>query len=110
MLVSALLCYAGFMALCLAMDKHFSDLIKRKGTLAQRRCLRVLGAGLLLASPWPAVASEGWALGLVQWCAVLMASVGLMVWLMPYRPRLALGLAAACVVAGPVAAMLARLG
>ncbi|UFH48614.1 DUF3325 domain-containing protein [Pseudomonas sp. KNUC1026] len=110
MLASALLCYAGFMALCLAMEKHFNDLLKCKSTLAQRRCLRVLGTGLLIVSPWPAIASQGWALGLVQWCAVLMASAGLMVWLMPYRPRLAIGLAAACVVAGPVAAMLARLG
>ncbi|MFF7705840.1 DUF3325 family protein [Pseudomonas sp. NPDC007930] len=110
MFTSALLCYAGFMSLCLAMDKHHTELVGRKAPPALLRGLRLLGVCLLLASPWPAMASQGWALGLVQWCAVLMASAGLMVWLMPYRPRLALGLAGVCVIAGPVGALLASFG
>lgn len=110
MFVSALLCYAGFMALCLAMERHHADLIGRKGAPGLLRALRWAGGGLLLASPWPAMAAQGWALGLVQWCAVLMASAGLLVWLMPYKPRLAMGLAGVCVIAGPVGALLARCG
>ncbi|MBD1550826.1 DUF3325 domain-containing protein [Pseudomonas typographi] len=110
MLVSALLCYAGFMALCLAMQKHHASLVGRQGAPGLLRALRWAGWCLLGLSPWPAMAAQGWAFGLVQWCAVLMASAGLLVWLLPYRPRLAVGLAGVCVIAGPAGALLAGFG
>jgi hypothetical protein len=49
------------------------------------------------------VAKTGWGLGLVEWFAVLMLSVLLLVLLMPYRPRLALALAGLSLIASPVA-------
>ncbi|WP_336873693.1 DUF3325 domain-containing protein, partial [Pseudomonas juntendi] len=50
MLGNALLAYAGFVALCLAMDKHFTGLLGRKPHPGQLRLLRVAGWSLLVLS------------------------------------------------------------
>ncbi|MDH0646625.1 DUF3325 domain-containing protein [Pseudomonas sp. GD03858] len=107
MLAIALIGFAGFAGLCLAMDKHFSDLLGRKPTAFQLRALRLGGWALLLLSVVLAVHWRGWALGLVEWIAVLMAGVTLWVFALPYQPRLLLGLAAASLVLGPLLAVLA---
>ncbi|WP_449441224.1 DUF3325 domain-containing protein [Pseudomonas migulae] len=104
MLLALLLCYGGFTALCLSMDRHHAELLGRKPS-ARRRQLMKLGGWLLLAlSLWAAVASTGWGLGLVEWFAVLMLSALLLVLLMPYRPRLVLSLAGLSLLVSPVAA------
>jgi magnesium-transporting ATPase (P-type) len=105
MLGVAMLAFAGFAALCLAMDKHASDLLKRRPTPAQSRLARGVGWGLLLVSLLLAVQRQGWAYGLVQWTAVSMA--GLLIWVfgLPYQPRALLGLAAVSLVLGPVLAL-----
>lgn len=105
MLLAVLLCYAAFTALCLSMERHHSDLLGGKATARRRLCLRLGGWGLLALSLWAAVAAAGWGLGLVQWCAVLMLSALLLVLLLPYRPRLALVLAALGLLASPLAAV-----
>ncbi|MGY2374199.1 DUF3325 domain-containing protein [Pseudomonas sp. SDO524_S393] len=104
MLVALLMCYAGFTALCLATDRHHGELLRRKLSARRRLVLRIVGAGLLSVSIWPAVDAAGWAQGLVEWCAVLMLSALLLVLLLPYRPRLALILAGFGLLASPVAA------
>jgi hypothetical protein len=104
MLLALLLCYAGFTALCLSTDRHHGELLRRKPSPARRLVLRGVGWLLLTLSPWPAVATTGWGQGLVEWCAVLMLSALLLVLLLPYRPRLALMLAGAGLLASPVAA------
>ena len=105
MLLVSLLCYAGFTALCLSMDRHHADLLGRKPS--QRLCLglKLAGGLLLVLSLWLAVSVPGWALGLVEWFAVLMLSALLLVLLLPYRPRLALALAGLSLLASPMAAM-----
>ncbi|WP_438281274.1 DUF3325 domain-containing protein [Pseudomonas alabamensis] len=105
MLSVAMLAFAGFAALCLAMDKHAHDVLKRKPTLAQSRLRRGVGWALLFVSLLLAIQEQGWAYGLVQWVAVSMA--GLLVWVfgLPYQPRLLLGLAVVSVVLGPVLAL-----
>lgn len=104
MLLALLLCYGGFTALCLSMDRHHAALLGDKPS-ARRRHLLTVGGWLLLAlSLWAAVASAGWGLGLVEWFAVLMLSGLLLVLLMPYRPRLALALAGVGLLVSPVAA------
>lgn len=105
MLLALLLCYAGFTALCLSMDRHHTDLLGLKPSPQRRLALRTGGWILLFASLWPAVAAAGWGRGLVDWCAVLMLSALLLVLLMPYRPRLALGLAGISVLVSPVAVL-----
>ncbi|WP_130909312.1 DUF3325 domain-containing protein [Pseudomonas mucidolens] len=104
MLLALLLCYAGFTALCLSMDHHHGALLHSKPSPRRRLGLRVGGWVLLLVSIWPAVHMAGWSRGLVDWCAVLMLSALLLVWLLPYRPRLALILASVGLLVSPVAA------
>jgi hypothetical protein len=107
MLLALLLCYAGFTALCLSMDRHHGELLHRKLPPRRRLGLRLAGWWLLIVSIWPAVVAAGWARGLVEWCAVLMLSGLLLVLLLPYRPRLALILAGVGLLASPVAAFAA---
>ncbi|MEX5343994.1 DUF3325 domain-containing protein [Pseudomonas sp. I2] len=107
MLSIALIGFAGFAALCLAMEKHFNDLLGRKPGAQLVRALRIGGWVLLALSLVLAVHLRGWALGLVEWIAVLMAGVTLWVFGLPYQPRLLLGLAAASLVLGPLLAVLA---
>jgi len=103
MLLAWLLCYGGFTALCLSMDRHHADLLGAKPSARRRRGMKLGGWLLLTLSLWAAVASTGWGLGLVEWFAVLMLSALLLVLLLPYRPRLALGLAGLSLLASPVA-------
>jgi hypothetical protein len=103
MLLALLLCYGGFTALCLSMDRHHAELLGRKPTARRRQLMKLAGWLLLALSLWAAVASTGWGLGLVEWCAVLMLSALLLVLLLPYRPRLALSLAGVSLLVSPVA-------
>lgn len=70
------------------------------------RGLRIGGWLLLVLALWLAVRHSGWAMGLVELCAVLMAGVTLWVFLLPYQPKLLLGLLGASLVLGPVLAVL----
>jgi hypothetical protein len=103
MLLALLLCYGGFTALCLSMDRHHAELLGRKPSARRRQLMKLAGWLLLALSLWAAVASTGWGLGLVEWCAVLMLSALLLVLLLPYRPRLALSLAGVSLLVSPVA-------
>ncbi|MCO8161410.1 DUF3325 domain-containing protein [Pseudomonas sp. 21LCFQ010] len=95
MLLPALLCYSGFTALCLSMERHYSELLAGKPSVQRRRGLKITGWLLLVMAGWLAVASRGWAMGLVEWTAALMGSAVLLVFLMPYKPRWILPLAGA---------------
>jgi hypothetical protein len=108
MLLACLLCYGGFIALCLSMDRHHAQLLGRMPTRVMRRRWRRAGWVLLAVSLWAAVSTTGWALGLVDWFAVLMLSALLLVLLMPYRPRLALALAGAGLLASPIIVFVQR--
>ena len=98
------LCYGGFTALCLSMDRHHRDLLGAKPSPRRRRTLQIGGWLSLLLSLWVAMVLKGWALGLVLWSAVLMASGLALVLLLPYWPRLALALAGVSLLLSPVAA------
>ncbi len=106
MLLALLLCYGGFTALCLSMDRHHADVLGRKPSARRRHVMKFGGWLLLGVSLWAAVWATGWGLGLVEWFAVLMLSALLLVLLLPYRPRLALSLAALSLLASPVCAVL----
>lgn len=103
MLLALLLCYSGFTALCLSMDRHHAELLGHKPSARRRQLMKLGGWVLLALSLWAAVSSTGWGLGLVEWFAVLMLSALLLVLLMPYRPRLALSLAGVSLLISPVA-------
>lgn len=93
MLCAGLLCYLGFTLLCLAMDRHHQDLLGQKLSAGRRRRLRLVAAIVLGAALGLLVSTAGWAMGLVRGLGLAMASAGLLVWLLPYQPRLAMGLA-----------------
>lgn len=96
MLVVAVLCYAGFAGLCLGMERHYRDLVGRAPQPRISWALRLGGALLLMVALWAAIVADGgWSMGLVHWGAALMGSAVLLVFLLPYRPRLAVGLAVA---------------
>ncbi|HEX8595519.1 MAG TPA: DUF3325 domain-containing protein [Pseudomonas sp.] len=105
MLLATLLCYLGFSGLCLSMTRHYGELMHRKLGNKRGRTLRVLGWSSLVLSLWAAVSVAGWGIGLVQWCAALMASALALIFLIPYRPRLVLILAAAGMVLIPIVAL-----
>ena len=105
MLLALLLCYSGFTALCLSMDRHHAELLGHKTTAGRRKLLKLAGWSLLAVSPWTLVSRIGWGLGLVEWFAVLMLSALLLVLLLPYRPRLVLALAGLSLLASPVAVL-----
>lgn len=94
MLSAAMLSYAGFTALCLAMDRHHQDLLGARPGRRRQWGLRLAGAGLLSVAAMVLIASGGWAMGLVRAVGLAMASATLLVWLLPWWPRFALGLAA----------------
>ncbi|AIL60076.1 DUF3325 domain-containing protein [Pseudomonas alkylphenolica] len=106
MLAVTLFGFAGFACLCLAMEKHYKDLLGSAPSAARLRILRIAGWLLQLLALSLAVHNSGWAMGLVELFAVLMAGVTLWVFLLPYQPRLLLGLLGLSLVLGPVLVML----
>ncbi|WP_025131663.1 DUF3325 domain-containing protein [Pseudomonas sp. PH1b] len=104
MLLTLLLCYAGFTGLCLSLERHHGELLGHKPSARRRHGLRLGGWLLLGLSLVAAVVDTGWGLGLVQWCGLLMCSALALVLLLPYRPRLALSMAGASLLASPLAA------
>lgn len=101
-LLAFALAYAGFLGLCLSMDRHHQDLMGRRPKPPRRHALRALGWALLALSAWPCVAAWGWAMGPVCWLGLLTAAALPLVFLLPYAPRAALAL-------GPVLPALAGL-
>jgi len=105
MLAVALFAFAGSAALCLAMDKHFSELLGRKPGPHQLRGLRSAGWLLWALALAVAMNQRGWAVGLAEFFGVLMAGLCLWVFCLPYRPRWLLGLALAGLVLAPFSAL-----
>ncbi|MDU9389843.1 DUF3325 domain-containing protein [Pseudomonas sp. zfem002] len=105
MLAIALFAFAGSAALCLAMDKHFNDLLGRKATAAQLLGLRCAGWLLLALALGAAVEHAGWAVGLAEFFGLFMAALCLWVFVLPYRPRWLLGLALLSLLLAPCAAL-----
>ena len=96
------LAYAGFAALSLAMDRHYEDVFSRALTAAHRRPLRAVGWVGLAASFWACATAYGWSYGLVEWIGMLAIAGLLLIWVLTYRPAVAMGLGAGCAVAAPV--------
>lgn len=97
------LAFAGFTALCLAMDRHGEQVFGTRRTPAgRRRALQVLGSLLLAGSLALVVGRNGWGLGLVVWTGLLTAAAIPLAMLLCYRPR-AVPAAAAAVLLGALA-------
>ena len=99
--LGAALAYAGFVAMCLAMERHHEQVFRTRAIPPRRRrLLAALGWLLLAASALATVAASGWGLGLVLWAGVLTATAIPLSILLTYAPRVAMMLAAAPLPAG----------
>jgi hypothetical protein len=91
-------CYAGWFALCLAMDRHHAQVLHGKPPHSRPQLLRRLGWTLLGVALWLCTRTWGWAIGPVAWLGLLSAAAMGLVFLLPYAPRFAAWL----VVIGPL--------
>lgn len=93
--------HAGFVLLCLSMERHHEQVLGRRRIAPLRRRL-LAGAGwlLLLLSPLPLVRADGWGLGVVSWTGLLTAAALPVVLLLTFRPRWVMPAAAAAMLGG----------
>ena len=98
------LAYAGFAALSLAMDRHYEAVFDRAIPSRHRQPLRIFGWAGLAFSLWAAGLSYGWSYGFVEWIGMLAIAGMLLIWILTFKPVMALGLGLGCAVAAPVLA------
>ncbi|MBV4537000.1 MULTISPECIES: DUF3325 domain-containing protein [Pseudomonas] len=97
---SVLFAYAGMLGLCQGLERHFKQVWNRPCPRSLRLALRAAGwlglaiSLLLCAQAW------GWAMGPVAWFGVISLAAMVLVILLPYWPKLAVGLVAAVPVWG----------
>jgi hypothetical protein len=94
MLLGLALPYAGFTALCLAMERHHEHVFgRRRIPSLRRRVLQITGWLLLAVSLVPCFAVAGWGVGGVLWCGLLTAAALPLAILLAFRPRAVIPLA-----------------
>ncbi|MVF49579.1 DUF3325 domain-containing protein [Pseudomonas monteilii] len=87
--------YAGMLGLCQGLERHYKQVWSRACPPALRVGLRSAGWLALLASLMMCAQAWGWAMGPVAWFGALSLAGLLLVMLLPYWPRMAVGLVAA---------------
>ncbi|ATP44152.1 iron uptake protein [Pseudomonas putida] len=95
-----LFAYAGMLALCQGLERHYKHVWNRPCPRGLRLGLRGVGWLALLVSLLLCAQAWGWAMGPVAWFGSLSLAGMLLVMLLPYWPRLAVGLSAAVPVWG----------
>jgi hypothetical protein len=86
-LLALALAYAGFTALCLAMERHYLQVWATLPARSAVVTLRAGGAVLLVLALATCVAAFPGSLGFVVWLGVLTAAAMPLVFLLPYAPR-----------------------
>ena len=99
------LVYAGFSALCVAMDRHFEDLFDRAIPRQLRRCLRVAGWFALVLALYLSAQVWGWSYGLVEWIGMASIAGLILIWFVTFRPHAAIILGGVCALAAPLFAI-----
>jgi hypothetical protein len=84
---SVALAHAALVCLCLAMARHFQQVLRRADRPHWRRGLRLLGWAALAGSFGLALAAWGNAVGPVAWCGQLSLLALLLAFGLPYWPR-----------------------
>ncbi len=84
-----LLAYAGFATLAHARDRHYRQLYPDRPLPGRvmRTGLHLVGWSLLAVSFWLGMLVWGTAIGAVAWFGVASVTAGLLIWMLPYRPR-----------------------
>jgi len=95
--------HAGFVALCLAMQRHHEQVLGHRRIPPGRQGMLAGGGWLLLAASLaPPVLDSGWGLGLVVWTGLLTAAALPVVLMLTYRPRWVMATATLAVLGGAV--------
>ena len=87
-----LFAYAGMLGLCQGLERHYKQVWNRACPPGLRVTLRAAGWLALLASLVLCAQAWGWAMGPVAWLGALSLAGMLLVMLLPYWPRLAVGM------------------
>ena len=87
-----LFAYAGMLALCQGLERHYKQFWNRTCPPAVRRVLRAAGWLALVLSLVLCAQAWGWAMGPVAWFAVMSLAGLVLVMLLPYWPRIAVAL------------------
>jgi hypothetical protein len=102
LLLALTLAYGAYVSLCLAMPRHCGQVFGREPRAGRRAALMCAGWAGIALSLLACVHAAGWQFGPVYWVGLLVVAGVLLVFLLPYKPRIAaaLGLAApaACLV------------
>lgn len=91
--LSLALCFSGFVALCLSVDRHHEQVLGKRPPAALGRTLRFTGWLALLAAAAPCIDQLGVSVGLSLWAALLSIGAIVQVLLLTYTPRLIVPLA-----------------
>lgn len=89
----ALFAYAGMLGLCQGLERHYKQVWQRACPQSLRVVLRGAGWLALMISLLLCAQVWGWAMAPVAWLAMMSLVAMLLVVLLPYWPRLAVGLA-----------------
>lgn len=99
------LVYAGFSALCLAMDRHYEDIFDRAIPPRLRRGLRIAGWSALALALYLSAQVWGWSYGVVEWIGMASIAGLILIWFVTFRPHAALVLGGVCALAAPLFAI-----
>lgn len=91
--LSLALCFSGFVALCLSVDRHHEQILGKRPPAAVRQLLRTAGWLALAAAAAPCINPFGVSVGLALWTALLSVAALAQVLLLTYAPRLIVPLA-----------------
>lgn len=80
------LCYGGWLALCLAMPKHYKQVWQKERSVV-RSIFRSLGWLSLCLALVVSVRAGGWSFGSVEWVGLLALTGITLVMVLPYAPR-----------------------
>lgn len=92
--MALILCYNGWLGLCLAMPKYRSQVLQQHAAPPIQHVLRIIGWACLTGSLGVSVAVDGRSFGPVAWIGYLAVTGLALVCLLPYVPRIVLALGA----------------
>ncbi|WP_051231863.1 DUF3325 domain-containing protein [Stutzerimonas azotifigens] len=92
LMTSLALAYAGMLGLCLGMDRHWKQLGSARLSPRWQRLCRPLGALLLVLAGYAASFVWPGGMALVAWFGLISLAGLALLLLLPYAPRLVLGL------------------
>ncbi|MCO7516388.1 DUF3325 domain-containing protein [Pseudomonas guariconensis] len=87
-----LFAYAGMLGLCQGLERHYKQVWHRPCPRGLRLALRGLGWSSLLGSLLLCAGAWGWAMGPVAWFGAMSLAGMVLVMVLPYWPRVAVGL------------------